>query len=192
MAWLAPLLLPLVLGFNEGQPQDLGPDEGQCLLQTFLERHGGDLALAGTEEAGGHYCAQSSRSGAVCCGAECGECGGDGCGRRPGGGGQCCWSPINQEGRACTGTDDTVCVMPRGTYPGSKCRVNGQYNSMQAPVKNCKSDAFPVGSHFCLHGERFTVAASWNTGSSGATVNIEGNWPNGDFFTDDDEITPGC
>ena len=81
-------------------------------------------------------------------------------------------------------------ITPRSSC--TTCKVHGQYNSRQAPVKNCRADMFPVGSHVCLHGERFTVAASWNTGSSGATVNIEGNWPNGDFFTDDDEITPGC
>jgi hypothetical protein len=69
--------------------------------------------------------------------------------------------------------------------------VNGQYNSKQAPVKNCKSAMFPVGSHICLHGEKFTVANSWNTGS-GATVNIEETWPSGDFFKEDDEITPHC
>merc|ERR1719171_1546622 len=73
---------------------------------------------------------------------------------------------------------------------GTTCRVNGQYNSMQAPVENCRSDAFPVGSHFCLHGEKFTVASSWNTGGSGATVNIVERWPSGDFFKEGDLITP--
>jgi len=73
---------------------------------------------------------------------------------------------------------------------GSKCAVHGQYNSMQAPVKNCKSDAFPEGSHFCLHGAKFTVKKSWNTGRSGATVNIEGRFPSRDFFKEGDLITP--
>merc|ERR1719420_2644770 len=76
---------------------------------------------------------------------------------------------------------------------GPKCTVLKQYNTKQAPVSNCKSGQFPVGSQFCLNGKVFHVSASWNTGRNGATVNIaDGEKFPKNLFKEGDEITPRC
>ena len=57
------------------------------------------------------YGATRSASGQVCCAASCGQCDSVRCSKRPGGWAHCCPNAILKQGRYCSSSADTACIV---------------------------------------------------------------------------------
>jgi hypothetical protein len=157
MTWLAQYLLLLVAGSLASGP------EGQCLLQTFLQRHSGESAVEISSDHESAVEITSDRESA---------------GRR-------------RRRRRRTPKDNAATSRAESGSDGPRCTTGNLYNPRQTAVYGCRSDILSEGTKFCVNGETFTVGSSFNTGK-GATVNLaDGEKFAKGLFTKGDTLTLG-